>query len=108
MKESVTMSLIKKFFYFDMNDISWTWTLTFLLLCLSVWMRRRKTSGVKNLKVALPEECHWLYGHTKYLGQDFLKDFGRVCVDAADEYGLSSFYLFRNVVVCGKNGIICC
>ena len=45
-----------------------------------------------NLKVALPEECHWLqYGHTKYLAQDFLKDFGRVCVDAADVYGHRPF-----------------
>lgn len=78
-------------------NIAWT-----ALVLLLLYLQRRGRTGLKNLKVSLPDEAHVLLGHAKFFDVDFLQVFGRICVGGADMYGLSSFFILHNLTVCGK------
>lgn len=78
-------------------NILWT-TLVLAFFYLST----RRKRGLKNLKISLPEESHIILGHAKFFDISFLKVFGRICAEGADMYGLSSFFLFHKLTVCGK------
>jgi cytochrome P450 len=54
-----------------------------------------KKNVLPDLPVSLPNECHLVLGHAKYLDIDFLQVFGKICVDSATEDGLSSFFLLH-------------
>ena len=74
---------------------------TSLVLALFYFSKRSKT-GLKNLKVSLPQEAHMLLGHARFLENNFMAACGRLCAAAADAYGLSSFFVFKQLVVSGK------
>jgi hypothetical protein len=101
-KESFTYSMLKVYYaklivYCTPYNVIWT-----LCVLLMMYLSKRSKKGFKNLKISLPQESHMLFGHAKFLDVNFLKVFGRICVDAADVYGLSSFFLFHQLCVCGE------
>lgn len=82
-----------------MTPYNITWTSLVLLL---LYISSRRKVGFKNLKISLPQEANLLLGHTKLMGANFLRVFGRICESGADQYGLSSFFLYHKLAASGE------
>lgn len=102
MGDSLIVNALEDFYdqiidYLTLYNIVWT-----AMAVLLWYMSKRSKGGYKNLKLSLPNESHMIYGHAKFMDSNFLQKFGRICVDGADQFGLSSFWLFHQLTVCGE------